>query len=166
MNGGVVNRCGRDRGFTLVELLITLAVLALLATIAAPLAQVTYQRAKERELRLALREIRSAIDAYKAASDQGRIRKDAGATGYPPDLDRLVEGEVDLADPQRRKIFFLRRMPADPMGGYEPGAKPSSTWGLRSYASEASDPQPGEDVYDVHSRSTTVGLNGMIYSSW
>jgi general secretion pathway protein G len=155
----------RSSGFTLIELLITLAVLALLATVAAPLAQVTYQRAKERELRQALREIRSAIDAYKLASDQGRIRKEAGATGYPPDLDRLVEGEDDQTDPKKRKILFLRRVPPDPMSD-EPAAKPSSTWGLRSYASEANNPQPGDDVYDIHSKSAGLGLNGVAYTAW
>ncbi|MEK8031538.1 type II secretion system protein [Ideonella sp. DXS29W] len=152
-------------GFTLVELLITLAVLALLATVAAPLAQVTYQRAKERELRLALREIRTAIDAYKTASDQGRIRKDAGASGYPASLERLVEGEEDQADPKKRKMFFLRRVPRDPMSD-DTDRDAVSSWALRSYASEAADPRAGEDVYDVHSRSTVQGLNGVAYTQW
>jgi prepilin-type N-terminal cleavage/methylation domain-containing protein len=153
------------RGFTLIELLVTLAVLALLATVAAPIAQVTVQRAKERELRLALREVRGAIDAYKQASDQGRIRKEAGANGYPPSLDRLVEGEEDLGDPKKRKIFFLRQVPRDPMGD-EPEMSASGTWRLRSYASEASDPHEGDDVYDLHSKSATVGLNGVPYTQW
>lgn len=158
--------CGVQAGFTLVELLITLAVLALLATVAAPLAQVTYQRSKERELRLALREIRSAIDAYKLASDQGRIRKDAGASGYPQSLDRLVEGEDDQSDPKKRKIFFLRRVPRDPMSDDATLQSATLTWGLRSYDSEAADPREGEDVYDVHSRSTVQGLNGVAYDQW
>jgi general secretion pathway protein G len=162
MDGG---SCGVQAGFTLIELLITLAVLALLATVVAPLAQVTYQRSKERELRLALREIRSAIDAYKLASDQGRIRKDAGASGYPRDLERLVEGEDDQSDPKKRKIFFLRRVPRDPMSD-DAHQSASLTWGLRSYDSEAADPREGDDVYDVHSRSTVQGLNGVAYNQW
>ncbi|WP_284616243.1 prepilin-type N-terminal cleavage/methylation domain-containing protein [Aquabacterium humicola] len=156
---------GRTRGFTLVELLITLAILALLAVLVAPVARVTDQRAKERELRLALREIRTAIDAYKRASDQGRIRKSAGSSGYPPTLARLVEGEEDQADPRRRKIFFLRRVPGDPLAEHA-SLRAESTWQLRAYDSEADDPKEGDDVYDVRSKSRSVGLNGVPYHEW
>ena len=146
------------KGFTLVELVIVVAIVALLATVAAPLAEISYQRAKEQDLRHALREIRGAIDAYKRAADEGRIEKTADASGYPVSLAQLVEGVPDKTSPEKSRIHFLRRIPKDPMS--------SEDWGLRSYASPANDPQPGKDVYDVYSRSEEVGLNKLPYRQW
>ena len=152
-------------GFTLIELLVTLAVLSVLALIVVPVAQVQVQHRKEQELRLALREIRAAIDEYKKAADEGRIAKEMGGTGYPPALAALVEGSEDLRDPKRRRIFFLRRVPRDPFSS-DPALEDADTWGLRAHASEPDDPQPGEDVYDVHSLSALTGLNGVPYRRW
>ncbi|HJV10991.1 MAG TPA: type II secretion system protein, partial [Burkholderiales bacterium] len=141
----------KARGFTLVELLIVVAIMALLASIAAPLAELSYQRGKEQELRTALREIREAIDTYKRAADDGKIEKSADSSGYPPSLKTLVEGVPDKSTPEKSTLYFLRRIPRDPISGED--------WGVRAYASPANDPQPGKDVYDVYSKSEEIGLN-------
>jgi len=146
------------KGFTLIELLITVAILALLASVALPLAEVTVQRGKEQELRRALREIREAIDAYKRAGDDGAIDKPVDKTGYPPSLAALVEGAVDKRDAKGARIYFLRRVPGDPLT-HEP-------WALRSYASPPDAPSSGDDVFDVHSKSDEKGLNGVAYKEW
>ena len=148
----------KARGFTLIELLITVAIVALLASVALPLAEVTVQRNKEKDLRHALREIRGAIDAYKRAADEGLIERPADASGYPPALATLVDGVAEKKKTDGSKLYFLRRIPADPLSGAE--------WGLRSYASSAAEPQPGKDVYDVYSKSPDTGLNGVPYREW
>jgi len=148
----------KQHGFTFIELMITVAIVALLASIALPLAEVTYQRNREQDLRHALREIRGAIDAYKRAADEGAIERKADESGYPPTLQALVQGVPDKRKTDDSKLYFLRRVPADPMGG--------ENWGLRSYASPATEPQPGKDVFDVYSRSPDTGLNGAPYRDW
>lgn len=145
------------RGFTLIEMLVTLAIVALLASIALPLAELSVQRAKEQDLRHALRELRNGIDAYKQAVDENRIARQAEASGYPPTLETLVEGVRDARDPEGGRLYFLRRIPRDPIGG---------EWGLRSYASPPDDPRPGRDVFDVYSRAEGAGLNGVPYREW
>ena len=152
-------------GFTFIELMITLAIMATLATVAVPMAQVAQQRAKEHELRSALIEIREAIDAYKRASDNGRIKLSLGASGYPKKLDELVEGVPDQRSPSKQNIYFLRRLPRDPFQPREEGSAADS-WNKRAYASPPDNPSEGEDVFDVASRSTKAGLNGVPLNQW
>ncbi len=145
--------------------------MAILATAALPLRELMVKREKEHDLRIALRQIRSAIDAYKQAVDDGRIAKKADESGYPPRLEELYTGIPDIKSKEKKLIFFLRRLPRDPMftdldvAGIEvtPAA---NTWGKRSYESTPDNPQEGDDVFDVYSRSESIGLNGIAYRDW
>ncbi len=152
-------------GFTLIEMVVTVAVVAVLAAIAMPVMQISAQRAKESELRMSLRQIREAIDSYKRLSDEGRIARTVDASGYPPSLDVLVMGLVDLKSPDGASIFLLRRIPRDPFNS-APELPAAATWGLRSYASPPESPAPGPDVFDVYSRAPGAGLNGVAYREW
>ncbi|HZX30461.1 MAG TPA: type II secretion system protein [Rhodocyclaceae bacterium] len=154
-----------SQGFSLIELMVTVAIIAVLAGMVLPLTEVAAQRSREVELRADLREIRAAIDAYKQATDEGRIPKAADASGYPPNLDVLVNGVVDPKSPDQRRMYFLRRLPRDPMATDE-SVPPSQTWGKRSYKSPPDDPREGDDVFDVYSLSTGAGLNGVPYREW
>ena len=155
----------RPGGFTIIELVITLAIVGLLASAAIPLASMVVKREKESELRTALRDIRTAIDAYKDAAESGRVQVEADASGYPPDLKALYEGVEDFTSPDKKLLYFMRRLPRDPFFP-DASAAPEDTWGTRSYASPPTDPQPGSDVFDVHSLSPDRGLNGVPYHDW
>ena len=149
----------RAAGFTIAELVMVCAIMAILGSVALPIAKHTAKRSKEADLRLYLRLMRNSIDEYKRYSDAGLIPVDLGTEGYPKELEVLVEG-VDLVGQVDRKIKFLRRIPLDPMTG-------EAEWGLRSYQDEAdSTSWGGENVYDVFSLSEGVGLNGVKYAEW
>lgn len=155
----------RYRGFTLIELLITLSIVSVLAAAAFPLSEMSVRRSQEKELREALWQIRAAIDAYKQAVDEGRVRKNADQSGYPPDLRTLVSGVPDAKSTSDGKIYFLRRIPQDPFA-VDPTLPAEQTWRLRSYDSPPDAPRPGKDVFDVYSTSDKTGLNGVPYAEW
>jgi len=151
-------------GFTIIELIVTLAILGVLAAMAVPVVELTVKRTREQELSHSLRQIRDGIDAYKRAWDEGRITKKIGESGYPPKLETLVDGVDDLRSPTRAKLYFLRRIPTDPMA--LPGTVGTESWGRRSYASPPDDPKPGDDVFDVYSMNPGKGINGIPYKEW
>jgi general secretion pathway protein G len=147
---------GREAGLTLIELIVTVAILGLLASAAVPLARWNIKRVKERELHSDLWEMRRAIDAYKDAAEKGGIQTKVDSDNYPPDLDTLVKG----VDVKSKKVRFLRRIPIDPMTN-----KPD--WGLRSEQDDPnSDSFGGQNVFDVYSKSQGTALNGTKYADW
>lgn len=152
------------KGFTLIEMLVTLTILAILAAAIMPLGKIAIQREKEIELRRNLRIIREAIDAYKKLADEKKIDIEEDSEGYPPDLETLIRG-IELKEGEEKKadskiVKFLRRIPKDPM-------TQSEDWGLRSYQD---DPDAtvwgGENVYDIHTRSQATALDGTKYRKW
>ncbi len=159
-----MNSAVKSRGFTLLELVIALAILSILVLMATPVVQLQAQREKESALRAALRDIRNAIDGYKRAADAGKIAKTVDASGYPARLESLVEGIRDASDPKARPIYLLRRVPRDPFADVALPA--GQTWGKRSSRSPPSEPAEGEDVFDVYSLSDRRAINGTMYRDW
>ncbi len=88
----------RGRGFTLIELIVVMAIVALLVSVAAPRYLHSIDRAREATLRTSLAVMREAIDRY--AADRGR---------YPESLQALVEAR------------YLRTLPEDPITGRRDG---------------------------------------------
>lgn len=151
----------------MVELMVVVAIVAILASSAMPFREIAIKREKEQELRLALRQIRTAIDAYKQAADEGLVEKNADESGYPRRLEDLVEGVPNIKDPNKSTIYFLRRLPRDPMlAEIDQDVSDADTWEKRSYASPPDNPEEGDDVFDIYSRSDRMGLNGVPYNQW
>ncbi|HEY3928307.1 MAG TPA: type II secretion system protein [Candidatus Koribacter sp.] len=150
------NSRARANGFTLVELVVAIAILSILAGAAIPLARNVIKRDKERELRRDLWDMRDAIDRYKDAADRNAFQQKVGTEGYPPDLETLVKG----VDANGKKLKFLRRIPVDPMTG-------DTDWGLRSMQDDPdSTSWGGQNVFDVYSKSQGAGLDGTKYAEW
>jgi general secretion pathway protein G len=146
----------REHGLTLVELIVTVAILAILASVAYPIARFKIQRQKEQVLRDDLWTMRHAIDKYKDAADRKAFQVSIDSNGYPPDMDTLVKG----VDVQGKKVKFLRQIPVDPMTG-------KKDWVLRSMQDDPdSDSWGGQDVFDVHSASQGTALDGTKYNTW
>jgi len=153
-----------SRGFTLIELMVALALIALFGTLALPLAELSVQRNREADLHRALRDLRDGLDRYKQAADDGRILLRPGDSGYPRRLRDLVDGVEDLKSPTRLPLKFLRRIPRDPLA--DPATPAADSWGLRSYLSPHDRPRAGDDIFDVHSLSPGIGINGIPYREW
>jgi general secretion pathway protein G len=155
-----------ERGFTLVEVVMTVAIVGILASAAMPLASLVSQRNKEQELRHSLLQVREAIDRYRKDFDSGKITKGMTDSGFPKSLRDLTEGVNDQTSADKKKrLVYLRRVPRDPLHG-DPSVKPEETWGLRSYDSPPDEPRSGNDVFDIYSLDKGVGLNGIPYSKW
>ena len=145
-----------ERGLTLVELIVTVTILAILASAAVPVTMFTVKREHERELRRDLWEMRDAIDHYKDAADMHAFQTKVDSQNYPPDLDTLVNG----VEVQGKKVRFLRKIPTDPITG-------KAEWGMRSMQDDPdSDSYGGQSVFDVYSKSQGTGLDGTKYSTW
>src|ERR1035438_9793112 len=139
-----------ERGLTLIELIVTVAIISILASAAVPVARFKVKRDRERELRRDLWEMRDAIDHYKDAADRGAFQTKVDSQNYPPDLDPLVNG----VDVQSKKVKFLRRIPVNPMTG-------KAEWGMRSMQDDpTSDSFGGQSVFDVYSKSQGTLFDG------
>lgn len=145
-----------ERGLTLVELIVTAAILSILASAAIPVMRFQVKRQKEEMLRYDLWEMRAAIDAYHNAAMRGAFQTKVDSYNYPPDLQTLVNG----VDVQGHKVRFLRSIPVDPMTG-------NTDWGLRSMQDDPdSDSWGGQNVFDVYSKSDGTALDGTKYNTW
>ena len=163
MRASLTHGASTAYGYTFVELVIVTTIVLILASVVMPLAKVTATRQREAELRRTLREMRTAIDKYKDAADLGQIgatELKAGAEGYPPDLQTLVDGVTAANDATGRKLKFLRRIPVDPMTH-------STEWGLRSYQDKPDSTRwGGQNVFDVYTTSQGIALDGTKYKDW
>lgn len=153
----------RARGFTILEIIISVIILSVLTAAAVPMVRNSVKRQREIDLRVALRQLRQAIDRYVeyAATHQNEIPIELKTPPpyCPKDL-KVLEGfeRANTATPS--KVRFIRKIPTDPMTD-------SDDWGKRSYKDDpTASSWGGEDVFDVHSNSDGTALNGTKYKDW
>lgn len=157
----------RGRGFSLIELMVSVLILSVLASVALPYAEKQVTRQKEAELRDNLRTLRKAIDRFHEDWQRGRIPPGGGLAsedGFPRSLRVLVEG-VSTGTMDGGKIYYLRRIPRNPFA--DQALSRREQWRYRSYQ-DAPDSEHwgGEDVYDVMPTTTEVALDGSCYCDW
>lgn len=157
------------RGFTLIEMVVVVAIVGLLVAAAVPLQEVVLRRAQEQALREALRTLRGALDEHRRAVLDKRIAAGPDGSPWPPSLEVLVAG-VPLVDEQGQpraggpRLVLLRRLPRDPFA--ERSLPAAETWQLRPSTAMPGQYGGGKDVFDVASRSDARALDGSRVADW
>jgi general secretion pathway protein G len=152
-------------GLSLLELIVTITILGILAAGVVPLIRNTTIRSKEIELRRNLRIIRIAIDDYKKTFDKMPDGPSKTGSGYPKELQELVDGH-DFGDVKIGTVKFLRRKVLNPL---DPKSSTDDKWGweLRSYKDKPDSTSWGkEDVFDVYAPQEDTALDGTKYKEW
>lgn len=157
-----------QRGFTLIEMVVVLTIVAILALAAQPLQELALRRTQEAALRHGLRELRNALDEHRRLVETGRIAPQRNGSPYPATLQALVDG-VPLLDDKGQPLpsgrhYLMRRLPRDPFA--DPAVPADQSWGQRSSDSPPDAPRRGDDVFDVFSKSDAAAIDGTRYRDW
>jgi general secretion pathway protein G len=127
----------RSSGFTLIELMIVMALIVILAGVGLAVYGNSVTRAKEATLKEDLFRMRDSIDQYYADKNK-----------YPPSLSALVDDK------------YLRTVPVDPF------TNSADTWQTTASEADPSNPSAEPGIYDVKSGSEQMSLDGTPYSEW